>query len=86
MSGDRRSARRAGGAKRASRSPGRATGVRRRSRLAPRDRVPLACLATFLAVWGLLAISPRYRADWWLENLPVFIGVPIGVVASRRWR
>jgi putative membrane protein len=48
--------------------------------------VPLACLVVFGAVWGWLAIAPRYRADWLLENLPVFLAVPIGVWMSRKWR
>jgi putative membrane protein len=70
------------------RSPAaRGAGRRRRpGRVQPRDRVPLACLLVFLAVWGALAIAPRYREDWLLENLPVLIGVPIAVLASRRWR
>jgi putative membrane protein len=44
------------------------------------------CLATFLLVWLALAIAPSYRADWLLENLPTFIGVPIAVVGYRSFR
>jgi putative membrane protein len=47
---------------------------------------PAACLAVFLAVWTALAIAPRYRADWLLENLPIFIGVPLAVLGYRRFR
>jgi putative membrane protein len=48
--------------------------------------VPAACLAVFLAIWTGLAIAPRYRADWLLENLPTFIGVPLAVLGYRRFR
>jgi len=65
---------------------GAARAMRRWWRAHPRDRVPLACLVSFGLVWGGLAIAPSYRADWLLENLPVFIAVPIGVYASRWWR
>jgi putative membrane protein len=50
------------------------------------QRVPAACLTVFLAVWLALAIAPRYRADWVLENLPVFLGLPLALVGYRRFR
>jgi putative membrane protein len=50
------------------------------------SRVPAFCLVVFLAVWTALAIAPRYRADWLLENLPTFVGVPLAVVGFRRFR
>ena len=37
-------------------------------------------------VWTALAIAPTYRADWLLENVPTFIGVPIAVLGYRRFR
>jgi putative membrane protein len=49
-------------------------------------RVPAACLAVFLVVWVALGIAPRNRADWLLENLPTFVGVPIAVAGARRFR
>jgi putative membrane protein len=49
-------------------------------------RVPARCLLVFLAVWVACAVAPRSRTDWFLENLPTFIGVPIAVVGSRRFR
>jgi len=49
-------------------------------------RVPAACLVVFLVVWTALAISPRYRFDWFLENIPTFIGVPAAIVGYRRFR
>lgn len=51
-----------------------------------RDRVPLVCLVVFLVVWAALAIRPRYRADWLLENLLTFIAVPLAVLTYRRFR
>jgi putative membrane protein len=33
-----------------------------------------------------LAIAPRYRADWLLENLPTFVAVPVAVVGYRHFR
>lgn len=48
--------------------------------------VPAGCLAVFLVVWTALAIAPRSRADWLLENLPTFVGVPIAVASYRRFR
>jgi putative membrane protein len=48
--------------------------------------VPLACLAVFTVAWVLLAIDPRYRQDWLLENLPTFVFVPAAVLTYRRFR
>jgi putative membrane protein len=53
---------------------------------APVALVPAACLAVFLAVWTALAIAPRYRDDWVLENLPTFVGVPLAIATYRRFR
>jgi len=50
------------------------------------DRTPLLCLATFTVLWLLLAVAPRYRADWWLENLPTFVALPAAVLTYRRFR
>ena len=49
------------------------------------SRVPLVCLAVFGVVWLTLAIAPRYREDWVLENLPTFIAVPAAVWGYRRF-
>jgi putative membrane protein len=53
---------------------------------ARRSRVPVVCLIVFAVTWTALAIAPRYREDWLLENLPVLIAVPVGVLAYRHWR
>jgi putative membrane protein len=50
------------------------------------DRYPAALLAAFLVVWLALAIAPWYRQDWLLENVIVFIAVPMLVWSHRRLR
>ena len=50
------------------------------------SRVPAICLGVFTLAWILLAIAPRHRADWLLENLPVFLAVPALVAGHRRFR
>lgn len=39
---------------------------------------------TYLLIWLGLSIHPLYRQDWLLENLLIFIALPI-VAASIRW-
>jgi putative membrane protein len=48
--------------------------------------VPCACLAVFGVVWTALAIAPRFRADWLLENYPTFVAVPAVLLGYRRFR
>jgi putative membrane protein len=62
------------------------TGVAQLERPPHTHRVPVVCLVLYGAVWGALAIRPSYRADWLLENLPVFLAVPIAILAYPRWR
>ena len=50
------------------------------------SRVPEVCLAVYAVIWAALAIRPSYREDWLLENLPVFVAVPVAILASRYWR
>ena len=40
-------------------------------------RYPLILLAIYIAIWAGLAISPWYRHDWLLENMLVFVAVPL---------
>lgn len=54
--------------------------------MAAPDRYPAALLALFVAIFSALAIAPWYRQDWLLENLLVFIAVPLLVVNYRRLR
>ncbi len=49
-----------------------------------RPTIPLLLLAVFTVVWILLALQPSYRADWLLENMLVFVGVPLLVWGHRR--
>ena len=48
-----------------------------------RQGFEIRLLALYLAWWLLLAISPWYRADWLLENVLVFIALPILVLIRR---
>jgi putative membrane protein len=48
--------------------------------------VPLACLCVFVAVWIALAIAPRHRKDWLLENLLTVIAVAALSLTYRRVR
>ncbi len=50
------------------------------------SRYPLTLLAVFAVWWGVLAIAPWYRQDWLLENLLVFLAVPLLVWAYPRLR
>ena len=47
---------------------------------------PLALLALFAAWWLVLAIAPKYPQDWLLENLLVFIALPLLAWSWRRLR
>ncbi|MBM5810968.1 MAG: DUF2238 domain-containing protein [Gammaproteobacteria bacterium] len=49
-------------------------------------RYPARLLAVFAALWLALAIAPVFRQDWLLENMLVFIAVPILVATSGRLR
>ncbi len=50
------------------------------------DRYPAALLALFAAVWVTLAIAPWYRQDWLLENVIVFVALPVLIATYRRLR
>lgn len=47
--------------------------------------VAIACLVVFTVIWTALAIAPRFRADWLLENVPTLIAVPVLVLTHRRF-
>ncbi len=51
-----------------------------------RHRYPLALLAAFAAIFAVLAIAPWYRQDWLLENVIVFVAVPLLALTCRRLR
>ena len=46
----------------------------------------LILLGLFLAFWSALAIAPHYRQDWLLENVLVFIAIPLLIWHYRRLR
>jgi putative membrane protein len=50
------------------------------------DRYPLVLLSVLIVIWAALAIAPWYRQDWLLENLLVFIAVPLLAATSRSLR
>ena len=52
----------------------------------PTARYPLVLLGAFAAVFVAFAIAPWYRQDWLLENLLVFVAVPLLVTNYRRLR
>jgi putative membrane protein len=41
------------------------------------DRFALLMLVAFLIIWGWLAWQPLYRSDWLLENVLVFVAIPL---------
>jgi putative membrane protein len=59
-----------------------ATGLRR----AGASRYPLALLCAYAFAWVALAIAPAYRQDWLLENLLVFVALPLLAWSGRRLR
>lgn len=47
-------------------------------------RLPLVLAGLYALVWALAAINPLYPHDWLIENLLVFIAVPLLVLTYRR--
>lgn len=50
------------------------------------DRYLLALAGAFVAIFVALAVAPWYRQDWLLENLLVFVAVPLLILNVRRLR
>lgn len=48
------------------------------------NAVPLGLLAVYIAVWCFLAIDPLSRSDWVLENLLVWLTLPLVVAFHGR--
>lgn len=48
------------------------------------DRFALILLTVFLCVFAVLAYRPWFRHDWLLENVIVFIGIPVLVLLHRK--
>jgi len=49
-------------------------------------RYPLTLLSLFCLLWIALAIAPVFRQDWLLENMLVFIAVPLLVLTAKHLR
>jgi putative membrane protein len=49
-----------------------------------RRRYRTILAVAFLVFWAALAIHPLYRRDWWLENVLVFLFVPLLILSPRR--
>ena len=52
----------------------------------PAERYPAVLLLAFGVIWTALAIAPSYRQDWLLENVLVFVAVPLLAATSRSLR
>lgn len=39
----------------------------------------------YIAIWVLLAVNPLYRDDWLLENLLVFVAIPVIIWSEKRF-
>jgi putative membrane protein len=52
----------------------------------PAERYPAVLLLAFGAIWTALAIAPSYRQDWLLENVLVYVAVPLLAATSRSLR
>ncbi len=52
--------------------------------VAPADRYRLGLLLAYACWWFVLALDPWYRADWLLENVLVFVAVPV-LLGLQRW-
>jgi putative membrane protein len=51
---------------------------------ADNNRFAATLLVLFAVVWMLLAIDPWYRSDWLLENVLVFVALPVLLLTHRR--
>lgn len=47
-------------------------------------RLPLVLAGLYTVVWLITAINPWYPHDWLIENILVFVGVPLLVLTYRR--
>ncbi|MDW5377943.1 DUF2238 domain-containing protein [Halomonas sp. HP20-15] len=50
---------------------------RARYRILTLDWYPPCLFIGFVAFWTWLAVAPRYRSDWLLENMLVFTAIPV---------
>lgn len=52
----------------------------------PSWRYPATLFWAFVAIWAVLAVRPLFRQDWLLENIIVFVAVPLFVLTRHRLR
>jgi putative membrane protein len=50
------------------------------------ESVPHRLLVLYVLIWVALAVQPKYRQDWALENLLVLVGVPALIANYHRLR
>ena len=50
------------------------------------NKYPCYCLLIYLAVWILLAVNPKDRFTWFLENLLPFVFVPLLAFTYKKFR
>ena len=48
--------------------------------------LPLVLFGIYILVWIWAAINPTYRDDWWLENILVFIFIPLLFYTYHKFR
>jgi putative membrane protein len=49
-------------------------------------RFPRRLLLLYMVIWVALALQPKYRQDWALENLLVLVAMPLLIASYRRMR
>jgi len=49
-------------------------------------KIPGTMLLGYSLVWMLSAYKPWFPKDWWLENILVFIAIPLLIVTRNRFR
>ena len=52
----------------------------------PSWQLPITLLGVYIALWIWLAIAPLSREDWLMENLLVFVSLPLLVLTRHRLR
>jgi putative membrane protein len=54
--------------------------------LRSRYAYPAMLLVLFIAFWAVLAIRPLFRQDWLLENVVVFVALPLFIATAKNLR
>lgn len=47
---------------------------------------PKILLIIFAIIWTVLAIEPKYRYDWFLENIIIFLSLPVAILSYYKFR